>query len=139
MEFFYTADRDEEIVRHEETMIKEYGIIFDKYRALFEQYHCTLEVACQWDNILKKEYSTHRLPFENGYMCYIECKVLRNGRHVHIISDDGEADYYPLYASWTVSAIVRTIFFKLKVILCTDTEDVEEDLNRMLQTLYNAE
>lgn len=64
------------------------------------------------DKFLKKEHSASRLPFKNGYECYIYCEVQKDGKEVHIESNDGEADYYALSASWIISSIERS-FLKL--------------------------
>lgn len=138
MKFVYTSDKDDEIVRHEKIMLEKYLNILDSYRTIFEQYNCSLEVGCGWTNFLKKKYSTYRLPFENGYECYIYCEVQKDGKEVHIESNDGEADYYALSASWTISSINRW-FFKIIVSLCSATDDIENDMNELLQMLSNEE
>lgn len=136
MKFVYTPDRDDEIVRHEELMLEEYLNILDSFRKIFEQYNCLLEVGYRWTNFSKKEYSAHRLPFKNGYQCYIYCEVQKDGKEVHIESNDGEVDYYPLSASWIISSIERW-FFKSNVYLCSATDDIESDMNELLQLLLN--
>ena len=60
-----------------------------------------MEVGYGWENFLKKEHSTNRLPFKNGYECYIYCEVQKDGTEVRIGSNDGEVDYYVLSVSWT--------------------------------------
>ena len=136
MKFLYTPDKDDEIVRFEKIMLEKYLKILDNYRAMLEQYNCSLKVGCGWTNFIKKEYSAHRLPFKNGYECYIYCEIQKNGKEVHIESDDGEVDYYPLSASWIISSIERR-FFKLNVSLCSATDDIENDINELLQLLFN--
>ena len=49
---------------------------------------------------------------------------------------DGEADYYSLSATWMVSSIERD-FFKTKVSLYSDTDDIENDMKEMFQLLCN--
>ena len=112
--------------------------ILDSYRAIFEQYGCSLKVGCGWTNFLKKEYSTHRLPFENGYECYIYCEVQKDDKEIHIESNDGEVDYYALSASWIISSIERR-FFKINVSLYSDTDDIENDMNELFQLLSNGQ
>ena len=63
-------------------------------------------------------------------------EIQKNGKEVHIESDDGEVDYYPLSASWIISSIERR-FFKLNVSLCSATDDIENDINELLQLLFN--
>lgn len=138
MKFVYTSDKDDEIVRHEKIMLEKYLNILDRYRTIFEQYNCSLKVGCGWTNFLKKEYSTHRLPFKNGYECYIYCEVQKDDKEVHIESNDGEVDYYALSASWIISSINRC-FFKIIVSLCSATDDIENDMNELLQMLSNEE
>ena len=137
MKFIYTSDKDDEIVKHEKIMLEKYLDILDSYRAIFEQYNCSLKVGCGWENFLKKEHSANRLPFKNGYECYIYCEVQKDGTEVRIGSNDGEVDYYVLSVSWTVSSIERR-FFKLNVSLSSDTDDIENDMNELFQLLSNG-
>lgn len=136
MEFVYTPDKDDEIVKYEKIMLEKYLKILDSYRTIFEQHNYSLKVGCRWTNFLKKEYSAHRLPFKNGYRCYIYCEVQKDGKEVHIESNDGEADYYALSVSWIISSIERR-FFKINVLLSSTTDDIENDMNRLLQLLSN--
>lgn len=138
MKFVYILDKDDEIVRHEKIMLEKYLNIIDSYRVIFEQYNCSLKVGCGWINFLKKEYSAHRLPFKNGYACYIYCEVQKDGKEVHIESKDGEVDYYALSVSWIISSIERR-FFKINVSLCSATDDIENDMNELLQLLSNGQ
>lgn len=138
MRFIYTSDEDDKIIKHENLMLEKYSNIFDSYRKIFEQYNCSLEVGLRWTNSLKKEYSASRLPFKNGYECYIYCEVQKDGKEVHIESNDGEVDYYPLSASWIISSIERKIF-KISVSLCVAADDVEDDMNKLLQLLADCQ
>lgn len=70
------------------------------------------------------------------YECYIYCEVQKDGKEVHIESNDGEADYYALSASWIISSIERS-FFKINVSLCSATDDIENDMKEMFQLLCN--
>ena len=137
MKFVYTSDKDDEIVKHEKIMLEKCSNILDSYRAIFKDYNCSLEVGYGWENFLKKEHSTNRLPFKNGYECYIYCEVQKDGTEVRIGSNDGEVDYYVLSVSWTVSSIERR-FFKLNVSLSSDTDDIENDMNELFQLLSNG-
>lgn len=138
MKFAYTSDKDEKIIEHEILMLEKYLDILDSYRTTFEQYNCSLKVGCRWTNFLEKEHSASRLPFKNGYECYIFCEVQKDGREVHIKSNDGEVDYYALSSSWIISSIERR-FFKNNVSLCSAADDVEDDMNRLLQLLCNGQ
>ena len=137
IKFVYTSDKDDEIVKHEKIMLEKCSNILDSYRAIFKEYNCSLEVGYGWENFLKKEHSTNRLPFKNGYECYIYCEVQKDGTEVRIGSNDGEVDYYVLSVSWTVSSIERR-FFKLNVSLSSDTDDIENDMNELFQLLSNG-
>lgn len=137
MEFVYTPDKDDEIIKHEEIMLEKYSNILDSYQGIFEQYHCSLKVGCGWTNFFREEHSAHRLPFKNGYQCYIYCEVQKDGKEVHVESNDGEVDYYALSASWIISSISRW-FFKIKVSLCSATDDIESDMNELLQLLMES-
>ncbi len=138
MKFVYTPDKDNEIVRHEKTMLEKYLNIIKKFNPIFEQYDYSLKVGCRWTNFLKKDYSAHRLPFKNGYECYIYCEVQKDGKEVHIDSNDGEVDYYALSVSWIISSIERRCF-KIYVSLCSATDDVENDMKELLRLLSNEQ
>ena len=137
MNFLYTSDKVQEIVRHEKIMLEKYSGILDNYRAIFEQFNCSLKVGQGWINFFKKEHSAHRLAFKNGYECYIYCEVQKDGKEVHIKSNDGEVDYYALSASWIISSIERR-FFRINVSLCSAADDIENDMNRLFQLLSNG-
>ena len=66
MKFVYTSDKDDEIVKHEKIMLEKCSNILDSYRAIFKEYNCSLEVGYGWENFLKKEHSTNRLPLKMG-------------------------------------------------------------------------
>lgn len=138
MRFIYEPDKNEQIIEYEKTMLEKYSNILDRYRIMFEQYNCLLKIGCRWSNFLKSEYSVHRLPFKNGYECYIYCEVQQNGKEVHIESTDGEVDYYALSASWIISSIERNLF-KLRVSLYTNTDDIENDMEKLLRLLRTQE
>lgn len=137
MKFVYTPDKDPEIIKHEEIMLEKYLDVLNNYRKIFAQFNCTLEIGCRWMNFLKDEYSASRLPFKNGYECYIYCEVQKDGKLVQIKSNDGEVDYYALLVSWIITSIERR-FFKINVSLCSATDDIEDDMNSLLQLLTNG-
>ena len=95
-------------------------------------------MALGWVNPLHKIQSSHRLPLKNGYECYVYCVVQRDGKEVHIVSHDGEADYYPLSTGWMISSINRS-FLKLKVSLYTDANDIDDNLKDFLLQLERLE
>lgn len=132
MEFIYASDKDEIIIKHEEIMLKKYSNIILGYKSKFEPYNCSLKVGCGWMNLLKKEHLTNRLPFKNGYECYVYCRVERNGEVIRYEDKEGEVDYYDLSLSWNISLISR-FFFHLNVFLYTDTADVIEEMERLLK------
>ncbi|HIZ11749.1 MAG TPA: hypothetical protein IAA41_06605 [Candidatus Eubacterium faecavium] len=134
MEFIYTPNQDNTIIAHEEKMLKKYSEIIDGYRNVFCESDCSLEVGCRWINCIENKYSAVRLPFTNGYQCYIYCEVQRNGKEVHVKSFDGEVDFYPLSSSWIVS-LINMHFCKLNVSLCSITDDVESNMNELYKLL----
>lgn len=142
MKFIYSPDKDEMIISHEEKMLKEYSDIVHSYKSKFEQYNCSLVMGCGWMNLLKKKHPNppYRLPFKNGYAHYIYFQVERNGKTVRYEDKTGEYDFYELAASWIVSHISRC-FLHLNVFLSTDTNDVIEEIEELLETtknLYNS-
>ena len=110
MKFVYTSDKDDEIVKHEKIMLEKYSNILDSYRAIFKEYNCSLKVGYGWENFLKKEHSTNRLPFKNGYECCIFCEVQKDEYRSTIGGNDG-VDYYVFVHG---QYLHRKAVFKLK-------------------------
>ncbi len=138
MEFIISEEIGHEIISFESKMFDEYKKIANLYCPVFSQYGCTLEMKLGWTNTLHKTWSPNRLRLKNGYECYVYCVVLRNGKEVRIVSNDGEADYYPLSTEWMISSINRH-FFKLEISLYTDMNDIYEELEEFLLQLHNTE
>lgn len=66
------------------------------------------------------------------------CEVQRDGKEVCVKSIDGEADYYSLSATWMVSSIERN-FFRTKVSLYSDSDDIENDMEDLFRLLSNSQ
>ena len=132
MKFIYTPNKTDIIVEHENSMLKEYSRIINNYSDMFAQYGCCLEVGCIWNNCLKKSTSTSRLPFRNGYSCYIYCDVLKAGELVRYNTSDGEVNYYEASTSWNISSIVKS-FFNLKVTLFVEMNDVHNEMMQLFK------
>lgn len=134
IKFVYDKREAQRIINHEDIMLETYSKIISTYSSLFEQYDCSLEVGLFWNNFFTEERSDYRLPFRTGYACYVCCEVQRGGKEVRVKSLDGEADYYSLSATWMLSSIERN-FFKIKVSLYSDTDDIENDMKELLLLL----
>ena len=78
--------------------------------------------------------SKSRLPFRNGYSCYMCCEVQREGKTVYVKSIDGEVDYYSVEAIWPVSAIERKLL-KTEVVFYSNPEDVRNDMEQLFLLL----
>ena len=137
MKFAYDKSKTQRIINHEDTMLETYSKIISRYSSLFEQYDCSLEVRLFWIDFSTEKRSDHRLPFHVGYACYVCCEVQRDGKEVHVKSNDGEVVYYSLSATLMVSSIERD-FFKTKVSLYSDTDDIENDMKDLFQLLSNS-
>lgn len=138
MKFAYDKKKAQRIISHENIMLETYSKIISRYSSLFEQYDCSLEVRLFWIDFSTEKRSNRRLPFHIGYACYVCCEVQRDGKEVHVKSIDGEADYYSLSATWMVSSIERN-FFKTKVSLYSDTDDIENDMEELFRLLSNSQ
>ncbi len=138
MKFTYDVSKEQLIINHEDIMLETYSKIIGSYSSLFKQYDCSLEVRLFWIDFLTKKRSNHRLPFHNGYACYVYCEVQRDGEEIHVKSIDDEVDYYSLSATWMVSSIERN-FFKTNVSLYSDTDDIENDMKELFQLLSNGQ
>ena len=132
MKFIYTPNKTDIIIYHENKILEEYSRIIKKYSNMFEQYDCSLEVRCFWHNCIQKKKSASRLPFQNGYSCYIYCDVFKSGDILCYKTNDGEADYYEASAFWTVSSISKS-FFNLKVTLYTMLDDIDCEMMQLLE------
>ena len=115
-------------------MFEVYTHIINDYTEAFNQYNCVLKVECGWSNFLKKNNSSQRLSFVNGYSCYIYCNVERDGKVVRYEDKDGEVDYYELSAYWSISSISK-FFFHLNVCLYEETTDINVEMNRLLKII----
>lgn len=138
MKFAYDKKKAQRIISHENIMLETYSNIISRCSSLFEQYDCSLEVRLFWIDFSTEKRSNRRLPFHIGYACYVCCEVQRDGKEVHVKSIDGEADYYSLSATWMVSSIERN-FFKTKVSLYSDTDDIENDMKELFRLLSNSQ
>ena len=138
MKFAYDKKKAQRIISHENIMLETYSKIISRYSSLFEQYDCSLEVRLFWIDFSTEKRSNRRLPFHIGYACYVCCEVQRDGKEVHVKSIDGEADYYSLSATWMVSSIERN-FFKTKVSLYSDTDDIGNDMEELFRLLSNSQ
>lgn len=134
MEYVISGQRAREIRDFESEMYKK---IAGPYFPYFSQYGCSLNLKLLWENPVHKMWDPCRLPLVNGYRCYVYCVVQRNGKDVHIISYDGEADYYPLLTGWLTS--INRHFLKLKISLYDDMNDINEDLRGLLLQLKGLE
>lgn len=138
MEFSYDVSKEQLIINHEDIMLETYSKIISSYSSLFRLYDCSLEVKLFWIDFSTKKRSNYRLSFHNGYSCYVYCEVQKDGKEVHVKSIDGEVDYYSLSATWMVSSIERN-FFKTKVSLYSDTDDIENDMKKLFQLLSDSQ
>ncbi len=135
MRFSYNKDKDRLIKSHESAMLTAYSETIINYLPLFKAYGCFPEVKLFWYNFLTGKCSDECLPFDNGYICYVSCEILQDGKVVEVKSTDGEVDYYSLSAVWAISSVSRS-FFKLKVSFCAGVhEDVICNLNDFLSRL----
>lgn len=138
MKFAYDASKDQLIIKHEDIMLETFSKIINSYSPLFQQYNCSLDVGRVWNNFSNKERSNCRLPFQNGYSCYIYCEVQKDGEEVHVKCTDGEVDYYSLSSTWIVSSIDRK-FFRTYVALYLGTDDIENDMEEMFRLLSDIQ
>ena len=138
MKFAYDVSKKQLIINHENIMLETYSKIISSYSSLFNQYNCSLDIGLFWVDFSTKKRSDRRLPFHNGYACYVYCEVQRDSKEVYVKSIDGEVDYYSLSTTWMVSSIERN-FFKTKVSLYSDTDDTETDMKALFQSLSNSQ
>lgn len=138
MKFVYDKKKAQRIISHENIMLETYSKIISRYSSWFEQYDCSLEVRLFGIDFSNEKRSNRRLPFHIGYACYVCCEVQRDGKEVCVKSIDGEADYYSLSATWMVSSIERN-FFRTKVSLYSDSDDIENDMEDLFRLLSNSQ
>lgn len=134
MSFVYTPDKADVIVEHEITMLEKYSKIINGYSDMFTRHGCTLNVGCVWNNSLKKYSSDSRIPFQNGYACYVFCDVLKDGHTLCYNTCDGEADYYEATASWNISSI-EECFFHLMVTLHSEQDGIHDEMAQLLKVV----
>lgn len=134
IELVVNEERKKEICAFETKMFVKYKEVIVSYSPLFNKIGCELKLGLGWYNPIRKIWSANRIPLRNGYECYIYCLVEKGGEEVHIKSNDGEADYYPMETAWMISSVNRR-FHKLKVSLYEDLDDVDTDMKGLLLQL----
>lgn len=133
----YTNKIDDQIIAHEDCMLDVYREAIKKHTPFFEKMGCSLSVGLMWSYFPKDNVLLQRGSFKNGYQCYVYCVVQKDGKDVCVNSIDGEADYYSLSTAWMISSVSRN-FFKLKVLLYDDVDEVDVDLSDLFSQLQSA-
>lgn len=132
MKFIYKPEKEKIIIEHESRMIEKYCEAIEKYSVAFDKYDCTIQIGWEWSNSSTGNRDEKRLPFKNGYNCYLYCNIQRNGETVRYEDEDGEVDYYEVMSEWNISFISR-FFFKLNVTLYDNTDEIYEEMTRLLK------
>lgn len=133
----YLFSKEKLLVSQEDQIFKRYCEEISAYCDAFKKYGCTLNIGRVWINTLKNEKSNIRLPFKNGYSCYVYCDVEVNNKVVCCNSDDGEVDYYEATASWCISSISRC-FFQSNVFLWNEINDIDVQVKKLLKMVSEA-
>ncbi len=134
MRFIYNSRKNQMICEYEDKMLNICSEIIEGYKVSFAEYGCTLKIERIWHDFFRNRSVYQRLDFQNGYGCYIYCRVERNGEVVRYEDEEREVDYYELSDCWAVSSIMRK-GFKLSVCLFTDLGVVRETLDNYLLIL----
>ena len=134
MREIYDINKENDIIKKETRIFDTYFKIISKYSSLFKKYNCFLNVSLFWNDFFTGYSSKSRLPFRNGYSCYMCCEVQREGQTVYVKSIDGEVDYYSVEAIWPVSAIERKLL-KTEVVFYSNPEDVRNDMEQLFLLL----
>ena len=137
MNFFYTPRKVTQIVQHEGDMLEKYQRKINKYSKRFSLYGCSLCVGLVWINLKTNERSYLRLPFQDGYSCYVYCDIEKNGKLLRHYETNGEADYYELSCIWNVSSI-SNLFFRRHVSLFTIACDIDDELETNLNYIVHS-
>lgn len=137
IEYYVSSEIHNKLQDFETDMLNKYIGIIRPYEIHFRKIGYELKVELGWANSRQKIWSSNRIPFMNGYKCYVYCLVEKDGEIVRVESNDGEADYYPLIAEWMISSIYRNAF-KLKASICTALDDVEADVAELLLKLESS-
>ena len=136
IELMVSAEKGDAIRTFEAHAFSACSDIVNRYTPLFAQYGCTLKLGQEWENVIRKVWSSNRLPFKNGYTCKIYCAVQKSGVPLTIKSNDGEADFYYVSSCWVISVICRR-GFRLKVDLVPIDSSAAEDLDELLKTVQS--
>jgi len=126
--FKYELKTDPIICEHEDFMKDMHQNIIKSYEDKFFEYGYKLKYGLGWYNFIKNEGSLERLPFVNGYGCYFSVGVEKNGEVVCYDKEEGAT----LGIDFNISSITR-FFFHLNVILCDDTDDIIEEMDKLLK------
>ena len=130
----YSSRADKAIIAHEESMLDLYSKHIHPLEPFFRSCGCTVKTGLMWKTFPSDAKSLRRVPFRNGYECYVFCFIEKDGGEVRIRSSDGEADDYPLSAAWMVTSLHRR-WWDLKAQMFTDTDVVDADMEEFLSLL----
>ena len=132
-----SVDISDEIISFENNILLLYRERIKKYMPLFKERGCSLKVGLMWKIFPNDTVLHQRACFKKGYESYVYCVVQKNGKDVHIVSNEYEIDYYDLSNAWMITNIRR--FFKFNIELFTTVDDeVDTDLNKFLIQLNQS-
>lgn len=148
MEFIYTSDKRDEIIRQEKIMFEKYSYALEGYRKIIEGHNYSLMIGMGRSNVhekklLEKQKNLKEAKiFKNGYQCYAWCLVEKDDEAVEIESEECQGFYEILGAEWQISEIKRD-FLKLKARLFLETaeeikEKIKEDMDRLIERLMTG-
>ena len=126
------------LVQFENSMLEHIILYTAKIRNELVMRGVDLVIELEWSNWLTHEWSKKRISFQNGYRCYINCYIQKDGKCVGICSNDGEADYYLLLSSTNISHITRK-FFKFEIGINSDMDEIIHGIEDLQSKLDNED
>lgn len=136
----YTIDSRQSayLIEFENSMLDRIIANSSQIRDEIEKKGFNLVIELGWTNWIKHRWSKTRMPFQNGYMCYIYYSIQKNGQFVALRSDDGEAEHYLLLSSTNISSISRRLF-RLEVGICSDEVEIQQRIEELKLQLDDKE
>lgn len=139
IEHVVSEEKAKEMYLVEMKMLDKYKEALAPYAPIFSRAGCEMKVGLERRNDLRGIWSDDPLPLQNGYVCQVYCMITKDGEVAQSKSDDGEVDYYLMFATWGISRVDRRLF-KLKIWYNEELDDeMYDDMQELISLLKNIE
>lgn len=149
MKFQYNVSKKSLIKNYENQMLKKYIEYINyletinDFHQFCDKYNCSIKIGLSWINQNTQKYSDYRIPITKDYSCCVYFELQKSNSTLCVKSYDGEADYYPISASWIITSTTTSIIKKNKfsIEFCADEINKEcvNDIKILFELLSSAD